>query len=225
MAQAAETPGLQQHLAGRAPLLDLRLSLPPGAARHLPGGAHHAASGWAPRSSWCRSTTRWWSPRRSPRSRCWPRAARHRARPRLPALRVRALRARARERARPLGGVGRHHPEGARGRPFSYEGKLYRIPETTIFPQLERTAAADLDHRPEPRLGRGRGAPRLQRAHRRLRRPGRAHGRVPQALRPGGGRGEAAAAASRRRAARGLRDHETTRTRARPPRRRAGTCG
>ena len=53
-------------------------------------------------------------------------------------------------------------------------------------------AAAHLDHRPEPRLDRGGRAPGLQRAHRWLRHPDRAHRRVPQALRSHGGRGQAA---------------------------------
>ncbi len=110
------------------------------------------------------------------------------------------------------------------GGPVQLRGQALPDSRDHDLPADGRAAAADLDHRAEPRLRRGRGAPRLQRAHRRLRRPGRAHGRVPQALRPGGVRGEAAAAAPRRRAARGLRDDERTRTRAPPPRRRAGTC-
>ena len=130
------------------------------------------------------------------------------------------------ERPRAVGGVGRHHPEGVRGRAVHLRRQALQDSRDDDLPAAAAEAAsADLDHGAEPRFGRGGGAARLQRAHRRLRRPDRAHwrssgrlfDRVVAEVKP-------RAAARGRRAARGLRDGERRPTRAPPPRRRAGTC-
>ena len=110
------------------------------------------------------------------------------------------------------------------GGPFSYEGKLYRIPETTIFPQMEGprppiwiTAQSPDSVEGAVRRGfnvltGGFGVPVERMAEfRKLFDRVVAEVKPPQPL-------------ARRRAARGLRDRRATRTRAPPPRRRAGTC-
>ena len=70
------------------------------------------------------------------------------------------------------------------GKPFSYDGKYYQIPETSVFPQAGPAAApADLGDGPEPGVGRGDRQARLQPALRRLRRADRAAARVPPGVR------------------------------------------
>ena len=160
-------PELQQHLAGRTPRAVPLASaaLPPTwRTDHPHPGGHRGHRGAAPPpAGGSRGDRHPLAPRPGP--------VRHRARPRLPALRVRALRARARERARAVGGVGGRDPEGARGRTVQLRGQALPDPRDHYLPADARAAAAHLDHRAEPRLGRGRGAPRLQRPHRRLRVP------------------------------------------------------
>src|SRR4029077_7473602 len=106
---------------------------------------------------------------------------------------------------------------------FSYEGKLYRIPETTIFPQMEGprppiwiTAQSPDSVEGAVRRGfnvltGGFGVP-VERMAEFRRLFGRVVGGVqpptPLALRPEGGGGQAADAARGGGAARGLRDHE-----------------
>ena len=58
------------------------------------------------------------------------------------------------------------------GGPFTYRGKLFDIPETTIFPQPLQTAAPpDLGDGAESGVRRGHGAARIRPPHRRLRGP------------------------------------------------------
>src|SRR6266540_3941335 len=71
-----------------------------------------------------------------------------------------------------------------------------------VFPMPD----THLVHVAEPGVRGGRRAPRVQRAHGRLRRAARAHGGVPPALRPPGGGGPAFTSPGGRRPARGLRD-------------------
>ncbi len=184
-----------------------------------PGG-HRGHRGAAPPSAGGRRGDR--HARRCSRRR----AARHRPRARLPALRVRALRPRARERARPLGRVGRHHPEGVRGQAVQLRGQALQDPRDHDLPAADaEAAAADLDHRAEPRT-------------RSRRRCAAASTCSPaaSACRSSAWPSSASSSTSvvaevkppqplaRRRAARGLRDERATPTRATPPRRRAGTC-
>mgnify|MGYP003694800315 CR=1 FL=1 len=155
------------------------------------------------------------------------RAGGHRARARLPALRVRAARASS---WTPPARAGRNRSTSSSRRsaaqPFTYDGKLFKIPETSVFPQpLQKPhppiwVTAQSPESVEAAVRRG-----FQRAHGRLRRSHRAHGGVPEALRPRGGGVTPAAHAGGRRAARGLRDRQRGR---RARRRRGGprgTCG
>ena len=154
------------------------------------------------------------------------RARRHRPRARLPALRVRAPRPRA------------GHAPAARwdesvdiilkaldGEPFSYDGKLFKIPETTVFPQpLQTAASADLGHRAEPEsveatvrrgfnlLTGGFGVPVERMAEFR-----KQFDRLVAEVKP-------AAHARGRRAARGVRHRQRRRCARRRRSRRAGTC-
>ena len=95
--------------------------------------------------------------------------------PRLPALRVRALRPRARVEPGAVGRIGRHHPEGVRGQAVHLRRQVLQDSRDVGLPAAAAEAAsADLDHRAEPVFGRSGGAARLQRADRRLRRSDRA---------------------------------------------------
>ena len=226
IAQAAESARLPQRLAGRAPLLDLRLPLAPGPARHLHRGQddpaarrHRGHRGAAAPSAGHRRGDRHARP-------AGRRARRHRPRPRLPALRVRALRPRARRAA------AQRWEESVdiilkafEGKPFTYDGKLFKIPETTVFPQpLQQPHPPIWITAQSPDVGRGDRAPRLQRAHRRLRRADRAHGASSASSSTGWW-----PRSSRRQPLRSACSARSTSptarpTRAPPPRRRAGTC-
>ena len=181
---------LPQRLARGASLLDLRLSLAAGPVRDVHRGEDHAAPGGHRRHRGSPPP-----PARGRRGDRDPRPAgrrpgRHRARAGLPALRVRAARARAGQRARALGRVGRRHSQGVRRRAVHLRRQVLQDPrDVDLPPAAPEAAPAHLGHGAEPGIGGGRRAPRLQRAHGRLRRADRADGGVPPALRPPGGGG------------------------------------
>src|SRR4029453_9029615 len=84
------------------------------------------------------------------------RARGHRPRPRLPALRVRAPGARTGQRAGALGGIGRHHPEGAHRRALLVPGQALPDPgDHDLSAAPPASAPAHLGDRAEPRVGRG----------------------------------------------------------------------
>ena len=92
-----------------------------------------------------------------------------------------------------VGGIRRRHPQGVQGRAVHLRRQALQDPGDDDLPAAAAEAAsADLGDGAEPGVDRGHRAPRLQRAHRRLRRPDRAHGGVPQALRSPRGREQAA---------------------------------
>ena len=132
---------------------------------------------------------------------------RHRARARLSALRVRAVRPGAGCGQPALGRIARHPAESIRRQAVQLQGRFH-IAETSIYPK-----AVQKPHPPiwmtaqSPNLDRGRSAPRLQRAHRRIRRPGRAPRASSAALFDKAvAETKPAQPTARRRAARGLRD-------------------